>query len=108
MDKMQIIGEDFGGEDPIKSKLVGMIDQMFGRSIAAAAQEGKEIFFDHDEGRAPDSDYLDSLDRVELVMAAEEEFGVEVPDVIAKSFKTIDDAASYIATVTSGPLHGGH
>ena len=94
--------------EEVKNKLVGMIDQMFGPQIAAAAQEGKEIFFDHDNGRAPDSDYLDSLDRVELVMACEEEFGVEVPDVIAKTFKTIDDAASYIATVTSGPLHGAH
>lgn len=94
--------------EEVKNKLVGMIDQMFGPQIAEKANNGEEIFFDHDEGRAPDADYLDSLDRVELVMACEEEFGVEVPDVIAKAFKTVDDAASYIATVTSGPLHGAH
>lgn len=38
----------------------------------------------------------DSLDLVELVMAFEEEFGVDVPDDDAASLKTVGDAVSYI------------
>jgi acyl carrier protein len=38
----------------------------------------------------------DSLDLVELVMAFEEEFGVDVPDDDASSLKTVGDAVSYI------------
>lgn len=38
----------------------------------------------------------DSLDLVELVMAFEEEFGVDVPDDDASGLKTVGDAVSYI------------
>lgn len=38
----------------------------------------------------------DSLDTVELVMAFEEEFGVEIPDEAAEKIKTVGDAVSYI------------
>lgn len=38
----------------------------------------------------------DSLDTVELVMALEEEFGVEIPDEDAENIKTVQDAISYI------------
>ena len=38
----------------------------------------------------------DSLDTVELVMAFEEEFGVEIPDDAAEKILTIKDAISYI------------
>jgi acyl carrier protein len=38
----------------------------------------------------------DSLDIVELVMAMEEEFEVEIPDEQAESIKTVGDAVSYI------------
>ncbi len=38
----------------------------------------------------------DSLDTVELVMAFEEEFGVEIPDDAAESIQTFGDAVKYI------------
>ncbi len=38
----------------------------------------------------------DSLDQVELVMAFEEEFGVEIPDEAAEKIRTISDAVSFI------------
>jgi acyl carrier protein len=38
----------------------------------------------------------DSLDTVELVMAFEEEFGVEIPDDAAEKIGTVKDAISYI------------
>lgn len=38
----------------------------------------------------------DSLDIVELVMAFEEEFGVEIPDDAAEKITTVKDAISYI------------
>ena len=40
----------------------------------------------------------DSLDIVELVMAFEEEFGVEIPDDAAEKITTVKDAISYIDT----------
>ena len=38
----------------------------------------------------------DSLDIVELVMAMEEEFDIEIPDEDAEKIQTISDAISYI------------
>ena len=38
----------------------------------------------------------DSLDTVELVMALEEEFGIEIPDEEAEKLVTVGDALRYI------------
>ena len=38
----------------------------------------------------------DSLDTVELVMAFEEEFGIEIPDDAAEKIATVKDAISFI------------
>jgi len=38
----------------------------------------------------------DSLDIVELVMAFEEEFGIEIPDEDAEKIATVKDAVTYI------------
>ena len=38
----------------------------------------------------------DSLDIVELVMAFEEEFGLEIPDEDAEEIRTVGDAVNYI------------
>jgi NADH dehydrogenase (ubiquinone) 1 alpha/beta subcomplex 1 len=41
---------------------------------------------------------LDSLDTVELVMAIEEEFAIEIPDSEADKILSCDDAITYIAS----------
>ncbi len=38
----------------------------------------------------------DSLDQVELVMAFEEEFNIEIPDEAAEKIATVQDAVSFI------------
>ena len=38
----------------------------------------------------------DSLDTVELVMALEEEFGLDIPDEDADKMKTVGDALNYL------------
>lgn len=38
----------------------------------------------------------DSLDIVELIMAFEEEFDVEIPDDVAEKIKTVSDTVTYI------------
>jgi acyl carrier protein len=40
----------------------------------------------------------ESLDIVELVMAMEEEFEVEIPDEEAENIKTVQDAVNYVTT----------
>ncbi|TFY83583.1 hypothetical protein EWM64_g412 [Hericium alpestre] len=40
---------------------------------------------------------LDSLDAVEVVMAVEEEFAIEIPDAEADEIKTVQQAIDYIA-----------
>ncbi len=42
----------------------------------------------------------DSLDTVELVMAFEEEFSIEIPDEDAEKITRVKDAVSYIETHT--------
>ena len=38
----------------------------------------------------------DSLDLVELIMALEEEFGIEIPDADAEKVVTVSDVVNYI------------
>ena len=38
----------------------------------------------------------DSLDIVELIMAFEEEFGIEIPDSVAEKIKTVQDVITFI------------
>lgn len=40
----------------------------------------------------------DSLDTIELVMAFEEAFGIEIPDEDAEKIRTVQDAIDYIGT----------
>ena len=73
--------------------------------MSDVAERVKKIVIDHlgvDEAKVTDSasfiDDLgaDSLDTVELVMAFEEEFGVEIPDDGAEKIVTVKDATDYI------------
>lgn len=41
----------------------------------------------------------DSLDIVELIMAFEEEFNIEIPDDVAEKIKTVKDTVEYIDSV---------
>ena len=65
----------------------------------------KKIVMDHlgiDEGKIlPDSRFIDdlgadSLDTVELVMAFEEQFGIEIPDDAAETISTVQNAIDFI------------
>jgi len=44
----------------------------------------------------------DSLDTVELVMAFEEEFGLDIPDEEAEQMRTVGDAIKYIEANAEG------
>jgi len=54
-----------------------------------------------DEEVTPEASFVDdlgadSLDTVELVMALEEEFEIEIPDEAAEKITTVQEAISYI------------
>jgi len=58
------------------------------------------------EDITPESSFIndlgaDSLDTVELVMALEEEFGVEIPDEDAEKISTVGEAIKYIEQKTN-------
>ena len=68
-------------------------------------QRVKEIIVEQlgvdDEEVTPDASFVedlgaDSLDTVELVMAFEEEFGIEIPDDAAETIQTVGDAVKFI------------
>ena len=70
----------------------------------------KKIVIEHldaDEGKITETanfiDDLgaDSLDTVELVMAFEEEFGIEIPDDVAEKIQTFGDAVNLITEATA-------
>lgn len=44
----------------------------------------------------------DSLDTVELVMAFEEEFGIDIPDEDAEQMRTVGEAIAYIEQNSEG------
>jgi len=73
--------------------------------MSDVAERVKKIVVEHlgvDAGKVSDTasfiDDLgaDSLDQVELVMAFEEEFNVEIPDDDAEKILTVKDAIDYI------------
>lgn len=43
----------------------------------------------------------DSLDTVQLVMALEEEFNIEIPDSVAENMRTVADAVKYVSQATA-------
>ncbi len=48
----------------------------------------------------------DSLDTVELVMAFEEEFGIEIPDEDAEKMETVGDSVAYLEGKEEGKEEG--
>jgi acyl carrier protein len=73
--------------------------------MSEIAEKIKRIVVEHlgvDEGKVtPEASFIDdlgadSLDTVELVMAFEEEFNVEIPEDAAEKIATVKDAIDYI------------
>ena len=76
----------------------------------AVADKVKSIIVEQlgvdEEEVTPDASFVDdlgadSLDTVELVMAFEEEFGIEIPDDAAESIVTVGDAVKFIEKAQS-------
>jgi acyl carrier protein len=70
----------------IQSELAAIVEDIAGVP-ADEVQLDKEFIADLD---------VDSLSMVEIVVAAEEKFGVRIPDDEVKNLKTVGDAVSYI------------
>ena len=73
--------------------------------MSETADKVKKIVVEHlgvEESKVtPEASFIDdlgadSLDTVELVMAFEEEFGIEIPDDAAESIQTVGDAVKFI------------
>jgi acyl carrier protein len=75
-------------------KPVGTVDERVKKII------GEQLGVEEDEV-TPEASFVedlgaDSLDTVELVMALEEEFGIEIPDEDAEKILTVGKALDYI------------
>lgn len=73
--------------------------------MAVAEEKVKKIIVEQlgvdEEDVTPDASFVDdlgadSLDTVELVMAFEEEFGIEIPDEDAEKILTVQNVIDYI------------
>jgi acyl carrier protein len=73
--------------------------------MSDTADRVKKIVVEHlgveEDKVTPDASFIDdlgadSLDIVELVMAFEEEFGVEIPDDAAEKINSVGDAIKFI------------
>ena len=74
--------------------------------MSAVAEQVKKIVVEHlgvdaskvvENASFIDDLGADSLDTVELVMAFEEEFGIEIPDDAAETILTVADAVKFIS-----------
>jgi len=70
----------------VAEKVKKMIVEQLGVNEAEVVPEAKFI----------DDLGADSLDIVELVMALEDEYGIEIPDEDAEKIETVGDAIKYI------------
>ena len=70
----------------IQAELAAIVEEIAGVP-ADDVQADKEFIADLD---------VDSLSMVEIVVAAEEKFGVRIPDDQVKNLKTVGDAVEYI------------
>ena len=66
--------------------------------VTKIVMEQLEVSEEQATANASFVDYLgaDSLDTVELVMALEEEFEVEIPDEVAEKITSIQEAIDYV------------
>ena len=72
------------------TEVEGKVKDVIGEQLGLGKDELKnDASFINDLG-------ADSLDTVELVMALEEEFGIEIPDSDAEKMATVGDAVKYI------------
>ena len=72
------------------------IRKIIAEQLAVSEEEVKpEASFVDDLG-------ADSLDQVELVMALEEEFSIEISDEDAEKIKTVQDTLKYVAAHAGG------
>ena len=72
--------------DEIESKVIKIIGEQLGKDEADIKLESNFV----------DDLEADSLDTVELVMALEEEFGIDIPDDAAERILTVKDAVSFL------------
>ncbi|NEQ48537.1 MAG: acyl carrier protein [Leptolyngbya sp. SIO3F4] len=72
--------------DAILGKVQSIVSEQLGVDVAEVKPEAS---FANDLG-------ADSLDTVELVMALEEEFDIEIPDEAAESIGTVQAAVDFI------------
>ena len=47
----------------------------------------------------------DSLDAVEIIMAIEDEYGIEIPDEVAEKFQTVGDLVHYVENEEVAVIH---
>ncbi|CCC72158.1 hypothetical protein NCAS_0J01790 [Naumovozyma castellii] len=76
-------------KDEVTRRVIDVI-KAFGKSNAAATITPTTLF-NKDLG-------LDSLDTVELLVAVEEEFDIEIPDKIADELKSVAETVDYITS----------
>ena len=72
-----------------------MIDQKIQKIIATHLGIENVSSLTRDTSLMDDLD-ADSLDAVEIIMAIEDEFNIEIPDEMAESIKTIGEIIDYV------------
>ncbi|KAH7017999.1 acyl carrier protein-like protein [Microdochium trichocladiopsis] len=74
-------------KDEVEGRIIGILNGF--DKVTDTSKVGPTAHFSNDLG-------LDSLDTVEVVMAIEEEFSIEIPDKDADAIHSVDQAVTYI------------
>ena len=77
------------GDETLQEKIVDIIADRLGKETSEITTDSTFV----DDLKA------DSLDRVELIMAFEEEFDIEIPDDVAEKIVSVKDAIEYLEKV---------
>ena len=87
----------------IRERLEEIFKENLDDAAFEKAKSGQKVFFAHDDPEKPPlpHGFGDSLDRIEILMAIEEEFGVEISDKEAEGLDSIEKLENHLKAIAA-------
>uniref|UniRef100_A0AB39CEP5 Acyl carrier protein n=1 Tax=Pseudomonas phage HRDY3 TaxID=3236930 RepID=A0AB39CEP5_9VIRU len=95
-DPENVPGREWYGPNKLPAwhdKTTDLVYRMVSEQSCASVHEMQRVYADTD---LHEWGHMDSLDHIEMIMRIEEEFGLEIPDEVSYTFRTINQIVEYV------------